>query len=558
MTLARPRRQHPYERYSVLKRALLTVVISVLVGLALAMATNGLPAAEAAKRMAARAYLPLLTSAYPTSGRDQITILAIDDLDLEHLGLSWPVPMDYYQRLIDILVRFKPKAVFIDILFLDDRPKDLVARFKQAACAARDAGVPVYIASLDQQQRASRTLKQLAEPDASGVPCFKFVAPNLLDDRFDHSTWEYPLESRLPSAALALACDTQPDACAQPGSESMALLWPSNGHPLNPALLLRENEDGVLEHSCVNELAWFDIAPILPRFARDWLRGAHQQPICPYNLQLSIRAFSGVGFSERERAEAIGGKIIMLGTAFQSSGDRVASPLGQDLIGVHAHAIALDNLISLKGQYRRSGDFELENIGSAASLFTLSALALIAIGSVAWHCFTWGTKQSKPVPGQRPAISRPPAGKFISRLRAMHVEFEHWLHRPQLGSAHWTARVGTFSMRLLVILPLVVVTFGRWPFRPDPDAAPLWQRLARALLAVALSLVGMWVVFLLGDQYFEVGPLSVIEYFLFPLGVDFLDRGNILARYWAVFIEACQRPNPIAELRYWLHRERGG
>lgn len=556
MTPARQARSHPYERYSVFQRALLTVALSILVGLALAMATKGLPAAEAAKRMAARAYLPLLTSIYPATGRDRITILAIDDTDLEHLGYSWPVPMDYYQRLIDKLVTLKPRALFIDILFLDDRPKDLVERFRKAACAARDQGVPVYIASLEGQRRASKTLTQLATPDAAG-PCFRFVAPNLLDDHFDHSTWEYPLETGLRSAAYALACDVAGDACPEPGIDPMALLWPVNGHPLNPALHLRRNEDGVLEPSCVNQVALYDMVPLLPQQIRDLLRGGPKQPICPYNLQLPIRALSGVGLSEAERNEAIGGKIVFLGTAFQSSGDRVISPLGQDLIGVHAHAIALDNLISLRGQYRQSGDFDPARMSSPASLFTLSALALIAIGSVTWHCFTWGTRVEGA--GNDERRSRRRAGAPPSLVRRMNAWLAHGLRRPQLRRLHWARRAGVYALRAIVIVPLVSVTLGRWPFQADPDAPPLWQRIARALLAVVLCVAGMLLIFWLGDQYFAVGPLSVIEYLLFPLGVDFLDRGNVLARRVAVLINACQRSDPVAVLRYWLrHRESGG
>ncbi|HJV86299.1 MAG TPA: CHASE2 domain-containing protein [Noviherbaspirillum sp.] len=547
MMAAQQERRHPYERYSVFRRALLTVAMSILVGLALAVATNGLPAAEAAKRMAASAYLPLLTSAYPTTGRDKVTVLAIDDLDLEYLGLNWPVPMDYYQRLIDKLVRFKPKAVFIDILFLDDRPAHLVERFRSAACAARDAGVPVYIASLGEQQPASRTLRQLAEPDAGGRPCFEFVAPNLLDDHFDHSVWEYPLKPGLRSAAYALACDIE-KSCPKVGKEAMALLWPVNGHPLNPVLHLRENKEGVLERACVNHIGLFDTVPLLPLFVRNWLRGGPPLPICPYNRQLSIRALSGVGMSEAERKDAIEGKIVLFGTGFQSNGDRLVSPLGQDLLGVHAHAIALDNLISLNGKYRRSGDFDLQNLRSPVSLFTLSVLTLIAAGSVFWHCFTWGTKRPG-VPGQVPARTKP------SLTRSIDVGLARFLHRPRLNTMPWLVRVVVVGLRALVILPLLALGLGRWPFREDPNAPPVKQRALRALLALTLFAVGMLLVFLLGDRYFQVGPLAVIEYFLFPLGVDFLDRGNFLARHAAVFIDACLRPDPVRELRFWLNGE---
>lgn len=553
-----PASLHPFDRYGKGARAFLIVVVTTVVGLALAVMTNGLPAAEAAKRMAARAYLPLLTSGYPTTGRERITVLTMDDQDLAYLGLNWPVPMDYYQRLLDRLVAAKPKALFIDILFLDDRPAELVARFAQAACAARDAGIPVYIASLQEQKRPSRTMTQLAAArTASGAPCLQSVAPNLLDDHYDRSTWDYPLGVAVPgapapirSAAAALACDVVPSACPAMSGAPMALLWPTHGDPLNPIMHLSLDADGVMQRSCVNEVAWVDLVPLLPYTVRNIVRGGPKPTLCPYNRQIPIRALSGVGLNAAERDAVVRDKILLLGTAFQSNGDRVVSPLGQDLVGVHAHAMALDNLITLKGQYRRSGDFDPLEPASPASLFTMSAVLLLVLGSILWHRFEWGTKPGIEAPVNSGA---PVHGGTPLAPTARWFDPEPYLRRPGLHAAPPMVRYRTFLMRALVLLPLRALTAWQWPQRRKIGGAAWWQRLLRAGAAIVLFLLGMWLIFWLGDRVFRVGPLAVIDYFLFPLGVDFLDRGNRMARHVALWIHACKHPEPVAELRHWLH-----
>lgn len=553
---------HPLDRYPRLYRAALTVVVSLLVGLALALATNGLPIAEATKRMAARSYMPNLTVGYPSSGRDQITVLTLDDLDLEHVGLTWPVPMDYYQRLIDRLVALKARALFIDVVFLDDRPRELVARFAQSACAATEAGVPIYLASIQEQGHSSRTMNQLAEArTVQGEPCLRFVAPNLLNDRFDRSLWEYPLQIESPnggaplrSAALAMACDLDSTSCPANSATAMAMLWPAKGDPLNPSLHLQNDGQGGLEPSCVSELPSIDYVPLLPSPLRNWLHGGVKPDLCPYHKQVPVRALSGVGLSAAERDEVIAGKIVMLGTAFQSHGDRIDTPLQQNLAGVHSHAMALDNLLSLHGEYRRSGDFSLSDLGSPASLFTISAVALIALGSVAWHLLSVG----------RPVVRiwRPRAWHLLSAGRPMvtterqptqtRVLLEGWLKHPNLPSKPWPTRARVFTLRMVALPLLHLLTLSRWPGDGSMRGSPLWRDLLRSVMAMALAFLGIGVIFWLGDRLFRVGPLSVIEYVLFPLGVDFLDRGQVLARHVAVLLHASAAVDPVAELRRWL------
>ena len=98
----------------------ISFIIYLLIGLACAMLAERMMMAEGAKRALTRIWGPLLTSSYPSTGRDQITVMLVDDEDLRDYDETWPVSLGFYQRRLQDMVAYKPKAVFFDIVFLDD------------------------------------------------------------------------------------------------------------------------------------------------------------------------------------------------------------------------------------------------------------------------------------------------------------------------------------------------------------------------------------------------------------------------------------------------------
>lgn len=65
-----------------------------------------------------------------------------------------------------------------------------------------------------------------------------------------------------------------------------------------------------------------------------------------------------------------------------------------------------------------------------------------------------------------------------------------------------------------------------------------WYRFGRPALAALLAVLGIWLLFQIGDRLLHVGPLSLIEFLLFPLGVEFMHGGEKAARLLATIWDA--------------------
>ncbi len=565
------KQDHPFSALTHGQSAFLSALCSVIVGVALAAANSNNAVSETLKRVVARVYLPIMTAGYNPVGQRSIAVLTVDDADLEHLGMTWPVPLDYYQRLFDRLVELEPRSIFLDVVFLDRRDEEHVRKLSEAACRARAAGIDVYLASLMHEDRAPSATEQQLFRGPTGS-CIVPVAPNSIVDQHDRSTWEYPLVSKgVESPALAMAC-APPRKTASPGQACpvdrndmlarsaaatapartpapMALVWPGGGSALTNEQIMVRPISGTSDYarSCRSNWTTVEALPVVGGFlgrlvgladeagiavadymrkplaiAGDLMTGRpvaaddtlHKKllrpdwslPLCPYNQVVPVRAFQNVGFSKQELREAIGGKHVLIGTDFQSRGDGITSPIHGPVAGVHAHAMALDNLISFGGGYRRGGEFSFRELSSPASLFTLIAVGTLSIGLAAWSVWALRWKYSD---GK---AFKPPAATAIAK--------------PLRPSPRPLWRRGLWATWLLV---LQTATLGRRP-RPPP-AQTRRYRWGRPALAVGLAAVGVLLLFVVGDRYMRVGPLSMIEYLLFPLGLQFLRGGEAVARY---------------------------
>jgi hypothetical protein len=532
---------HPYDRLHPLTQAALAAGMSIVIGLALAWLSNHSSIAETVKRMTARLYLPALSSTYPTEGRDAITVITIDDADLEKRRLAWPVPLTEYKALIERLLRHEPKAIFLDIVFLDNRPSDETEGLARAACRAREQGVPVYLASLQGQvSRSSETERTLLWARTyAGQPCISPVAPNISIDRYERSAWEYPLRverSTLPPAALAMACDAKPALCPSDLSQDMALVWGSRPAPINEQLMLDYNDKGELEPVCRSEWSWLELVPKLGGLLRqlptpDWLVDRlpdndwwatlisfkqWKQPLCVYNRTLPLRALdAGQVVPLEEVREALHQRFVLIGTDFQSRGDSVMAPLQGRVPGVHAHAMALDNLISFRGEYRQAGDFALSLPLTRATQYTIIAVALLAVGMVAWGRFTRYLASHSELP-------RPVAPERLQGSGASSA----------LGKRKGMRRIASFVYQLCKKL------FSLGLYAAVPPRHNRWYRFGRPALAALLAVLGIWLLFQIGDRLLHVGPLSLIEFLLFPLGVEFMHGGEKAARLLATIWDA--------------------
>lgn len=474
------------------------VALTILSSGVLAMMANKTGADEAVKRVTARVYGPLLTSGYATAGQEAITVVTIDDDDLEALEYSWPLGLDYYQRLVDHIVEARPRAIFLDLMFLDRKKPAEIASLIQAACRATELGIPFLLATVTAAAERGYTEKLLFSAlTRTGKPCVLPVAPHVSPDALDQSQWYYPLRPRgqqFPSPALAMYCALHPDACLMDARAPLALVWGTHAAAANVRTMVTRVDDAAAPGNqtyrplCRLNWHWWQVLPFAKPL-HDWWYGA-LEPLCPYHQVLPVRAFQNQGFDAQERQEALRGKAVLIGTDLQGIGDSHVSPFHGLLPGVHVHAMALDNLISFQGQYKRSGDPEpgdadggLRNFFGPALTFNLIALALTSTAMVLW--------------------------RFIEPRMRRNEQVQPWFHDER------------DRVRFAALSPFMVL-FG-WP-RVRRNGS-----LRRTGVKLILYFVTGGVVLAIGYGLLHQGPLAVVEYTLFPLLADTFRVGERIA-----------------------------
>lgn len=484
-------------------RLLWLFLIYLGLGLLLAFLSPWLPASEGAKRVATRIWGPVLTDSYPGTGRDQITVLLIDDKDLREYGEVWPVSLGFHERRLLELLKYRPKAVFFDIVFLDDRKDPDLDGFVGAACKARQAGIPVFIGSFGNigfaPSRTERTmLERRVDVGGRSLPCIEAAYLNMRIDGYDQSVWEYDIDVPPQGEAARRAGAVFPSPAArlfrvehaldpQVAAEPMALVWGTASDPRNLEWLNSDLRPGGPGAYCTSTWAWRRVLPI----------GKGNAPLCPYQQLLPVRTLKRVhGLDADDLGEAIGGKYLIYGTQLQSNGDVILAPYHGRIAGAFLHAMALDNLLSFAGKPKAGGDFG-QPWNGPATWFTLFAVAIISALIAAGKVF-----------------------KLSGWLRVAADRMLGWWSRDagerdtlaeRAGRQAWLA--GRRSTRGLLA----------------------WLMLA----SVYLATVGLLV--MVSYTLMDLGPLVWIEFALFPISMELLHVGDMLIAWWARGAAYCRK-----------------
>ncbi len=82
---------------------------------------------------------------YPARGQADTTVVLFTEENLRNLQESYPVPYERHAEVLEALAAYRPKSVFVDFAFVDERPGG-VERLREAICALSSAGTAVYLA----------------------------------------------------------------------------------------------------------------------------------------------------------------------------------------------------------------------------------------------------------------------------------------------------------------------------------------------------------------------------------------------------------------------------
>jgi CHASE2 domain-containing sensor protein len=323
----------------------------------------------------------MFASGYPSAGQQRVAVVLIDDAYVMRNGTSWPMPYGEQSKLFKRLLAYKPKAVFVDLLYSHDHsygdPEHGSQLLANVFERYQRQGIPLFLANtgvLRGDAGRANTLEHFAQVSRPASVVWAGV-----DDRYPLAveTALGPMET--PAMALyrqfcaAQSCARLPDdALAAVGLQPIAVQW---GLKLAPeqARIADIRDCAASRHFLLDGIAQFFQAVF-------WKLDDSAQARCPYSLTLSA---SDLEVSSPENQALLGellrDRLVMVGASITSTGDLVQSPVHGQIPGVYLHAMALDNLITEGMDYdHEPGNLPGLNI-SWLDLLALGLLALIAV-----------------------------------------------------------------------------------------------------------------------------------------------------------------------------------
>lgn len=339
------------------------VAICVAVGYLLSILWGGINQfEEAGVRVAGRLIGPMVGKfAYGDGKRDEISLLLLGDEDIKQLGGTWPLTYSTHADVLRTLGQYKPKAVMVDILFLDKRNDASIGELAQAMCDLQGQGIGVYLAALPGPGES---------PDAWEVRpelrrCATLVAVPKDEDFLDNQTWSYDLHVKhrgtMPTAAMAIYQDAAGSAAkARDFEEPVGLIWGANS----------DHESDKRQPDC-HEVSV--LGPLLHPLASA-LGEAHGSSICGFHPVVSGAVLLN-GEDEGYLKHSLSGRYVFYGVSLTGAADIAKSPVHGSQPGSTVHAMALDNLLTFGANYKKSLSPAMNN---RADLFVILSLIVIA------------------------------------------------------------------------------------------------------------------------------------------------------------------------------------
>lgn len=333
----------------------------------------------AAQRLSQDSANRILGPLYPTTGRDQVSVVLWRDTSLAGLGLTWPIPLSWHARALEAILSHQPKAVFVDIAYTNDRGDPGLARLRAAIEDYAQEGVPLlFAAPTDAGEKIIAGLADLLSAERlAGVP-------EPIEDGFSR---EYPYEITLGNRRFKTAAFEMLQRSG-PADEGMQILSPAMSRPVE---VVWGTEPHPLNRALIEDCAAVEATPPVQRLITALVRPGGLVRPCPYSATMPIHALLD-STRDRRFAERIEGKYVILGAAVPSAPDEVTTPVNGRLPGAHLHAMALDNLLTFGAHYKSRQPAALFKGIKAVVVVLMLAPLMMAVG---------GDRSPAGVPGRR-------------------------------------------------------------------------------------------------------------------------------------------------------------
>lgn len=396
---------------------------------------------------------------YDQTGQNKTLVVLFREENLATLRESFPISYARHAEVLEALAVYEPAAVFVDFAFIDKRPGQDVAPLSEAICALQAAGIAVYLAAsplpgkgggdglrdgLDRSCFTAVDVQMDAETGVSGVLTYRVCKSTAASCEPSSLYWTPAFKIAAPQVGLARA-----------DAEQMEIIWGNRVSKLNESWMDCAN-DGTLVH--------------LRQMLKENPLASKRK--CPHTNTISVVHLLGP-FDQKLKDEVVKGRTVFYGGSFEMAGDRVISPVFDDLPGVYLHAMAYDNLLTFGRDYKRAEQHGLSLsrvVNGLLLLFTIVLLLLV----------------DKP-----PAFAR----RFLGRIGAVSPRLKWATLAVAVGCVALTAFTRTSVLAIVLLVPLllgvvaVLHLAATYPERRPSARQFLWSGLLGVLILLGAVLL---------------------------------------------------------------------
>ena len=294
----------------------------------------------------------ITASLYPTTGQKEVVVVLIDDAYLMQNSTFWPLPYAQQSLLFKRLLAYKPKAVFVDLMYSHDHSASDVMDGGQLLANVFERyqrqGIPLLLANSGSVRGQNGEANTLASLAGLGQPAL--VKWSDVGDQYPLAVDTSLGLMETPAMGLyrqycgaGMTCrDLPEDAAAAHAKPPVALRW---GRELSP---LQHLATSVANCSVAGNSLFEQLLQ-----AMFWKIRDSGQATCAYTLTLKASALEASSPEDRALlTRMLSDKLVLVGAQITSAGDLIQTPVHGLLPGVYLHAMALDNLISYGMEYQ--------------------------------------------------------------------------------------------------------------------------------------------------------------------------------------------------------------
>lgn len=330
---------------------------------------------------------------------DGVSVVYIDQATLDLMpDWHWPFPLHGHAELLDIIRENQPRAVVLDLLFIDQRPA-----FRRVGCASCGDDCEDCRQAVEVDPTAELN-EQITLYGCSGIPLFfgvnrdGVVRPDLkVHDRNKVLvSVNLPDQGRIfPDSEYFMSYPDQVAAQGGPGKTMAFEVYNRTRPESAPALpdiprhlpghlelvwdRAGDQSNLIVQKKCGEDFGMFARLALAVMNPETLF-----QPCLPFPTYPALALLGGG--TEEQVETLIRDRVVYIGTTLSGTGDFIYSPVHGRLPGVIGHAMAHHNLLTLGSDHKKRA-FLAPGFGTHLPIQWLEAALIFGLTVIMMACF---------------------------------------------------------------------------------------------------------------------------------------------------------------------------